>query len=166
MTGKSLIYKPGYHPTVDITRTHDVKAFDGHQVLLVNGGRKFELPLPPHVREFRLPALMMDPQFKGLLAAEPGMSVDQIKAERQQILIDFYARQAPALLLIELFPFGRRSFRFEIDPLVQKIREGLLPQAFVACSLRDILVERGEKVQAYENEVIGKLNTNDCPGAS
>jgi predicted glycosyltransferase len=142
-----------------LVRTLEIlKAFENHEVLLVNGGRKFELPLPPHVREFRLPALMMDPQFTGLLAAESEMSLEQIKARRREILVDFYSREAPALLLIELFPFGRRSFRFEIDPLIQGIRRRRLPPAFVACSLRDILVERGDRMQAYEKEVVAKLN--------
>src|SRR3546814_20317176 len=47
--------------------------------------------------------------------------------------------------MTELYPFGRRKMRFEIDPLLEAARAA--PSALVACSLRDIVnrPERAEK---------------------
>src|SRR3546814_3956276 len=47
--------------------------------------------------------------------------------------------------MTELYPFGRRKMRFEIDPLLEAARAA--PSALVACSLRDIVTrpERPEK---------------------
>src|SRR3546814_11268561 len=48
--------------------------------------------------------------------------------------------------MTELYPFGRRKMRFELDPLLEAAR-GDDPPALVACSLRDIVnrPERAEK---------------------
>ncbi len=59
--------------------------------------------------------------------------------------------------MTELFPFGRRQFRFELMPLLQMIREKKMPTR-VVCSLRDILVEKANQA-AYEKWVLDLLNT-------
>ena len=142
-----------------LVRTLEIlKAFEGHEIILVNGGAPVEFSLPAHVREFRLPALMMDTQFKKLLPVESGLSIETVKATRQKRLFDLFDAERPDLFIVELFPFGRRAFAFEIEPVVRAIRERALPSCFVACSLRDILVENKKHWDAYENEVIGRLN--------
>ena len=139
--------------TIEILR--ELKA---HEIILINGGIPLEYPLPVNVEEFRLPVLMMDPEFKGLQSQEPGVSVDEIKAMRQRLLFDLFAGAKPDVFLVELFPFGRRQFAFEIVPILEEIRKGTFSQPLVVCSLRDILVERGKKTDKYEQEVTGRLN--------
>lgn len=142
-----------------LVRTLEIlKALEGHDVILVNGGAPVEFPLPAHVREFRLPVLMMDTQFKGLHPVESGESLESVKAARQKRLFDLFTAERPDLFIVELFPFGRRAFAFELEPVIKAIRKGDLPPCFVACSLRDILVESKKHWDAYENEVIGRLN--------
>ena len=142
-----------------LVRTIEIlKEFEGHDVILVNGGKPVELPLPAHVREFRLPVLMMDREFKGLFPLEPGMSLEETKVRRRHILFDLIANESPDLFILELFPFGRRAFSFEIVSALDGIRVRKLPCRKVACSLRDILVESKKYWDRYEKEVVENLN--------
>jgi predicted glycosyltransferase len=133
------------------------KAFTGHEVVLVTGGSQVSAQLPSHVREMHLPELMMDQEFSSLYSPEEGKSVAQVMQERKQLLFHLFETEAPDLFIVELYPFGRKAFRFEIDPIVEGIRCGTLPRSRVICSLRDILVEKKDQV-AYEARVIDILN--------
>ncbi len=133
------------------------KALAGHEVILITGGAEVNAPVPAHVREIRLPGLMMDSDFQNFFTTEPNRSVDSVMAERRSLLMDLFRREKPDRLLVELYPFGRKKFRFELDPILQALRDGSLPRCRVVCSLRDILVEK-EDVRAYENRVITTLN--------
>jgi predicted glycosyltransferase len=57
-------------------------------------------------------------------------------------------------VLIELFPFGRRQFRFELIPLLEAIR-AVPDRPRVACSVRDILV--ASKRPSRDAEVVETL---------
>ena len=134
------------------------KALSEHEVILVTGGSPVETPLPEHTREVRLPGLMMDPDFKDLYATDQERSVNQIKEERQRILFELYEKESPDIFILELYPFGRKAFRFEIEPILEGIRQNDLPECRVVCSLRDILVEKKDTV-SYESRVVRVLNS-------
>lgn len=87
------------------------------------------------------PATIADEDFS-TLRDTAGTPVDEAwKAARRQALIDLYKSTAPDMVLIELFPFGRRMFRFELIPLLDMIHaQQTRPR--VLCSVRDILVQR------------------------
>ncbi len=133
------------------------KALEGHEVYLITGGPRIDTPLPPHVREVRLPGLMMDRDFKNLFTTDDDRSVDQVKKERRQLLLQLFEEDPPDLFIVELYPFGRKAFRFELDPILQGIRNKELPRSRVVCSLRDILVEKEEPL-LYEKHVVSVLN--------
>lgn len=133
------------------------KAFSGHEVILVTGGSRVSVQLPSHIREMHLPELMMNQEFSLLYSPEGGKPVDQIMRERQRLLYTLFAAEAPDQFIVELYPFGRKAFRFEIDPLLEGIRCGDLPPCRVICSLRDILVEKKDPA-VYEARVINMLN--------
>jgi predicted glycosyltransferase len=59
---------------------------------------------------------------------------------------------------VELYPFGRRAFAFEIDPILKGIHYHILPSSRVICSLRDILVDRKKYQASYEAKVVDILN--------
>jgi predicted glycosyltransferase len=134
------------------------KALDGHEVHLVTGGPTIDISLPPHVREVKLPGLMMDRDFKNLFTTDADRSVDEVKKERQKLLLHLFEKGAPDLFIVELYPFGRKAFRFELDPILQGIRKRELPRSRVVCSLRDILVEKEDPV-LYEKGVVSALNS-------
>ena len=133
------------------------RALSDHHVILVTGGAQVDAALPEHVREVPLPGLMMDSDFRQMFSAVPGKSVDEVRRERQHYLRTLFEEEAPDLLMVELYPFGRKAFRFELDPVLEGIRNGNLRPCQVVCSLRDILVEKKDAT-AYENRVLKILN--------
>ncbi len=93
----------------------------------------------PAIRLHQLPAARSaDAQFSGLVT-ETGQPVDDAwRAARRDRLLDVFETVGPDLVLIEGYPFARRQFRFELEPLIRAAR-GHVP---VAVSVRDILVEK------------------------
>ena len=133
------------------------RALSGHEVILVTGGPKIAAAPESHVRIVRLPGLQMDGEFKGLSSTREDAALDQVKAERKKHLFTLFEKEKPDFFLIELYPFGRKAFRFELDPILQALAEKRLPRCSVICSLRDILVEKEDRVR-HESRVVKTLN--------
>lgn len=133
------------------------RALSDHDVTLMVGGQEVDMDLPSHVRLLRLPVLYMDEKFTRLIPGTPGLSVDQIRHERKKTIYSLMEKHQPDLFIVELYPFGRSMFGFELEPLLADIREGRLGQVRAVCSLRDILVEKKDPC-VYEERVIQKLN--------
>ena len=112
----------------------------GFQVTLASGGTPVAgipvLQLPP----------VSSPDFKQLLD-EHGTPVDDAwKTRRRDALLDAFAASRADVLIVELFPFGRRQMRFELLPLLEAAKGRL-----VVCSVRDLLQPRPEReAQAVE----------------
>ncbi len=133
------------------------RALSAHEVILVTGGPPVETDLPEHVREFRLPDLQMDQAFKGLFSTAKDLTIEQIKEERQKQLLALFEREKPDLFLVELYPFGRKAFRFELDPVLKALQEKRLGPCRVISSVRDILVEKDDHGK-HEARVVKTLN--------
>ncbi len=134
------------------------RALAEHEIILVTGGSEIDVRLPNHIQEFRLPGLHMDREFKNLFAKNRENPVAQIKKERRQMLFSLYKKASPDVFIVELYPFGRRGFSFEIDPILKGIRYQILKPGRVICSLRDILVDRRKYKASYEAKVVDLLN--------
>jgi predicted glycosyltransferase len=85
-----------------------------------------------------------DTSFKTLLDSQGQHAGPELFERRRDQLLDLYRQTAPAALLIEHYPFGRRKFGLELEPLLAAAR-GKTP---VLCSLRDVLVEKGESAKS------------------
>ena len=133
------------------------RALSGHDVTLIAGGQEVEMDLPEHVRLLRLPVLYMDEKFTRLIPGDPGRSVEQIQHERKKTIYALMEDLQPDLFIVELYPFGRSIFGFELEPLLGDIRAGKFGRVKAVCSLRDILVEKKDP-PAYEKRVLQKLN--------
>jgi predicted glycosyltransferase len=133
------------------------RALHRHELVLVTGGPPVEVQLPPHVSEYRLPGLQMDGSFTVVSPTNKDRVLNEVKEERKKLLYSLFEKTAPDLFLIELYPFGRRSFAFEIEPVLEALRRGDLRSTKVICSLRDILVEKKNQ-QKYEQRVLNLLN--------
>ncbi len=121
-----------------LTLAHGL-AGEGVAVTLASGG--MPVPnLPVRGIEFVQlpPAYSPDATFKLLLDASGKPVDDAWRARRRDALLELYRRVEPAILVIELFPFGRRLLRFELLPLLEAAR-ARRARMVVACSLRDIL---------------------------
>ncbi len=135
-----------------------VRALADHDVVLIAGGREVDVRLPDHVSLVRLPGLYMDEHFTTLIPEEAGKKVEDIQRERKDSLFSLFEKHRPDALIIELYPFGRTKFGFELQPLLEGIRQGRFGEMKVVCSLRDILVQKKNQ-RDYEERVINLLNT-------
>lgn len=111
----------------------------GLDVVLVSGG----LPVPglavAPARVVQLPpARTQDETFSTLVDAEGAPVTEAWETLRRDRLLTLYRELRPRLLLIEMFPFGRRRMRFELLPLLELARaDPARPR--ILCSLRDVL---------------------------
>jgi predicted glycosyltransferase len=135
------------------------RALADHEVILVVGGREVDVTLPAHVRLVRLPGLYMDEQFTTLIPDDPDKTIEDIQKKRKTILFSLFQTFKPDLFIIELYPFGRTIFGFELQPLLDSIQQGRFGKIKVVCSLRDILVEKRDP-KAYEERVLDHLNAH------
>jgi predicted glycosyltransferase len=115
-----------------------------------------DFDLPAWVEAVYLPAIKSDASFERLYAVDDSYSLPEIQARRKEMLLAAFDRFAPDVLLIELFPFGRRKFNFELLPLLAHAR-ATRPEVKMVCSLRDILVSRPDQAR-YEAEVCALMN--------
>jgi len=133
------------------------RALSGHQLVLVTGGPPVHTELPSHVIEYKLPGLQMDSDFTAIFPTESNRSLEEVQEERQALMYTLFEKTDPNLFIVELYPFGRKRFGFELLPLLKATRRGEFGSTKVICSLRDILVEK-ENTQAYERKVLDLLN--------
>lgn len=132
-------------------------AAEGLQVTLASGG----LLLPDLARQLsaqgvRLvqlpPASAADLSFRELLD-ENGRAVDEgWRSRRKAALLEAWREADADVLLLELFPFGRRQMRFELLPLLGLAAAAPRRPATV-CSVRDIL--GGQKSAERQEETLG-----------
>jgi predicted glycosyltransferase len=122
----------------------------GIAVTLVHGG-----PPVPEVGRARgidivqLPAIRArDATFA--LVDDSGEPVgDTLRAARRDTLLAAFAATRPDAVVIEGFPFARRAFRFELDPLIAAARESR-PRPPVISSVRDIPTVRADPARLAE----------------
>lgn len=122
---------------------------DRFHVCFLNGGELIPgFTFPSSVEVINLPPLKADAAFTGIHSAG-GQSLEEIKATRTALILESYARLQPEILVVELFPFGRKKFAFELMPLLAQIRRQRTTRAGIAtkvvCSLRDIMVSRRDQ---------------------
>lgn len=129
------------------------------QVLFVSGGERpegFRFPEHENVKVLQLPPLKTSPDFSNLRACDSSRSLDETKTLRTSILLNAFADFDPDAIVTELFPFGRKQFRFELLPLLEcawmRSRRPLM-----ASSVRDILVARKDQ-EEYERKVCDLVN--------
>ena len=112
----------------------------GLEVTLASGG----LPVQG-IDVLQLPAAS-SPDFKTLLG-EDGKPVDDAwKDRRRDALLNAFRAASPDVVIVELFPFGRRQLRFELLPLLDEAKKVSGPffqkkgrTPLIVCSARDLL---------------------------
>jgi len=142
------------------------KALEGHEVTLVTGGTPLSITYPPHLQVIELPSLSMDEEFGAFIRTEKDgtkhilteQELESIKAQRTTILTETLKALQPDVFLVELFPFGRKQFSFELMPVLKLTQQNIFPNMQTVCSVRDILVEK-TKQRKFEERVLSILNT-------
>lgn len=119
------------------------------RVVLLNGGL---LPpgiaVPEGVQVIHLPPLGVDARQR-LVSRDATLSLGETQARRRALILEAFHACRPALVLIELFPFGRKKFAGEILPLLRAAKASP-ERTSVACSLRDILVSARDDQQRHD----------------
>ncbi len=116
------------------------------------GGKLLQLP----------PVRAVDLYFKQLVDADDQPIDEAWRARRRDALLAAWRDCNPQVIILELFPFGRRQMRFELLPLLDAAKALPEPPVIVS-SVRDILVappkpERNDemlaRVRAYFDHVM------------
>lgn len=133
---------------------------DRFEVVLLNGGR---FPpgtrLPAGVRVVNLPPLGHDAD-NNLVSHDPAYTVEAACARRTELVLGALAAARPAVVLIEMYPFGRRRFEFELLPLLDAVGALAAARPRVVCSLRDILVQRPIGQANHDERAVTRLNAS------
>ena len=126
-----------------------------YQVCFINGGQVIkEFSFPAEVEVVNIPGVKTNTEFQGLQPVDSSLSLDKVKAMRLNKLMAVFDRFQPDILIIELFPFGRRSFSFELIPLVEKAKAS---ETKIVSSLRDIVVTK-QNQERHEEKVCRLMN--------
>jgi predicted glycosyltransferase len=115
----------------------------GLQVTVVSGGAEVPALAVEGIRTVQLPPVSAaDVTFKNLVDASGAPIDERWKSQRREALLAAYREVDPQVLLIELFPFGRRQMRFELVPLLDAAIAGASTRAgrrpLIVSSVRDI----------------------------
>ena len=118
-------------------------ADDGFAVTIASGGPAVPELDPGPVDFVQLPAARATDSSFSTIVDESGNKLDDTWwTIRRLALARAFERARPDIVMIELYPFGRRAFRTELRPLLDACAEAQ-PRIPVAVSLRDILVDKG-----------------------
>lgn len=129
-----------------------------HETTLILGGPPTSIDTTD-LNILQLPGLQMDKEFNNLAPCNATVSLEKTKKRRQQALYNHFVSCSPQCFITELYPFGRKAFRFEIDPVLKDIKNKTLPDCTCIASVRDILVEKQQGKDKFEQRVVETLNT-------
>lgn len=129
------------------------------RVVFLNGGQMPEgVTLPPGVQCVHLPPIGMDAANQ-LVSLDARYTLQQAQAERRMVIARTFAACEPQVVLIELFPFGRKKFADEIVPLLELAHARPRSQRpLVLSSLRDILVGSRHDQQRHDDRAATLAN--------
>ena len=145
MTRRVLIYVQHLLGTGHLKRAAVIaraSAERGLEVTLASGGMPVDGLDVGDATLVQLPPLKSrDAAFTGLVDTG-GSAVDEAwLARRRDRLLALFRAVAPDVLVVEMFPFGRRQMRFELLPLLDAA-QAETPRPRIISSVRDILTAR------------------------
>jgi predicted glycosyltransferase len=121
------------------------------RVVFLNGGRLPDgVAIPEGIHLIDLPPLGMDEQQK-IVSRDRRHTVADARDTRRRLIEEAVRRHRPAVLLVELFPFGRKKFAGEILAMIRQTRKRTGRAPVIACSLRDILVGGRDDQQHFDD---------------
>jgi predicted glycosyltransferase len=128
------------------------------RVVLLNGGKlPPRLAVPRGVEVVNLPALGLDPEGR-LVSRDGRRTAERARELRRGLIMNAYRALRPRVVLVELFPFGRKKFADELLPLLEAARAEAPRRPLVCCSLRDILVGKRAEQQKHDTRAAEMAN--------
>ncbi|MCU0543726.1 MAG: hypothetical protein MUE44_16350 [Oscillatoriaceae cyanobacterium Prado104] len=127
------------------------------EICFINGGKAIAgFEVPAGVEVVNLPAIETDPEFQNLSVVDDNRSLEEVQEFRKDRLLEIFNSFQPDVLMVELFPFGRRRFSFELIPLLERVKaQGRFTK--VVCSLRDIVVTKQDQ-ERHEEKICKLMN--------
>ena len=120
------------------------------RVMLLNGGRLPKgIAIPAGVQVINLPPLGID-ETNQLVSHDKRISVERALDRRKKMIRTCFDNLRPAVVLLELFPFGRRRFAVELRPLLE-VAHSHETRSHIVCSLRDIFGSQRPIQQKYDD---------------
>lgn len=125
------------------------------QICFINGGKVIEeFQFPTEIEVINIPAVQTDREFNELSPVDDRFTMAELEEKRRSTLLETCDRFEPDILIIELYPFGRRRFSFELIPLVEKAKS---MGTKIVSSVRDIIVTK-QNQQRHEEKVCRLIN--------
>jgi predicted glycosyltransferase len=125
------------------------------KICFINGGQVIpEFEFPPEIEVVNIPAVKTDSEFQKLAPVDDNLTMSAVEIIRTNMLLSVCDRFQPDILIIELFPFGRRRFSFELIPLMEKAKA---MGTKIVSSVRDIVVTKQDQ-QRHEEKVCRLIN--------
>ena len=125
------------------------------QICFINGGQVIdEFEFPEGIEVINIPAVKTDSEFKELKPVDDNYTMAELEIIRKDILVETCQKFSPDILAIELFPFGRRRFSFELIPLLETAKA---MGTKIVSSVRDIVVTK-QNQQRHEEKVCRLMN--------
>jgi predicted glycosyltransferase len=128
------------------------------RVVLACGGRiPDEIPPPRGVEIVALPALRIGAAGELVSDASGSGASAELLVRRRERLLALLDGVRPRIVVIELFPFGRKKLAPELLPFLEAARA---PghRARVVCSLRDLLVSARRDQQLHDDRACERAN--------
>ncbi len=144
-------------------------ASSGMEVTLVSGGEEVPVLNVEGLKLVQLPPVRAADKYFRVLLDGTGKAIDDAwRDDRRRRLVALYEELRPDILVIELFPFGRRQMRFELIPLLDAAKSAPRPPIIVS-SVRDILVEKDKpqrnlEMVDYANTYFDSVLVHGDPG--
>jgi predicted glycosyltransferase len=122
------------------------------QVVLLNGGPPPQgIPMPEGIERIDLLPIGMNDEA-ALVSLTPGVDVRDAMAMRSQQMRDVLRARTPDVLVVELFPFGRKKFGVELVPLLDAAHTMGSSRPLVVSSVRDLLVTTRLDQQRFDDQ--------------
>ena len=123
---------------------------DRFRVMLLNGGRMPKgLVIPAGIQVINLPPLGID-ETDQLVSHDKRISVTRALDRRKKMMRTCFDNLRPTVVMLELFPFGRKRFAVELRPLLEAAHSDDR-RSFIVCSLRDIFGTRTVNQRKYDD---------------
>ena len=125
------------------------------QICFINGGQVIEeFEFPSEIEVINIPGVKTDTEFNELRPVDDTLTMEEVENIRTNMLLNICDRFKPDILIVELYPFGRRRFSFELIPLVKKAKS---MGTKIVSSVRDIVVTK-QNQQRHEAKVCNLIN--------
>jgi predicted glycosyltransferase len=116
----------------------------GLRVVIASGGTPAPWLVGGGVELVQLPPVRAsDLTFASLLDEHDRPLDERLRALRRDRLLALFEELRPRVVVTEMFPFGRRAFRFELVPLLEAAARAR-PRPWRLCSVRDVLVQKSD----------------------